>query len=139
MYGYYFFLMLIGLLLPMAMMAEPIDKDAARQKAEAFFGNKTTSTVRRAHIRQDLELVMTNENYHVFNLATDGGFVMVSGDDCTDEIFGLPTAVASMQRICRRTCVSGCRAVTNIGGRNRRKSGQTTKKYMPAYSYYCTE
>ena len=42
------FLVFVGLLLPLCLTADPVDKDAARQKAEAFFMKKNPSSARRA-------------------------------------------------------------------------------------------
>lgn len=75
-------------LLPVVVVADPVDKDAARQKAEAFFTKQSPSSARRARVQQDIRLALTNESYHVFNLGTEDGFVIISGDDCTDDILG---------------------------------------------------
>ena len=81
-------LTLLTLLLPVVVVAEPVDKDAARLKAEAFFTKQSPSSARRARVQQDIRLALTNESYHVFNLGTEDGFVIISGDDCTDEVLG---------------------------------------------------
>ena len=80
--------MLAGLVVPVLLMADPVDKDAARLKAEAFFMKKNPSSARRAQVRQDISLALTNESFHVFNLGEDGGFVMIAGDDCAPDILG---------------------------------------------------
>ena len=81
-------LLLLGLLPVVVLMADPVDKDAARLKAEAFFLKKNPSSARRAQVRQDIRLALTNESFHVFNLGEDGGFVMIAGDDCAPDILG---------------------------------------------------
>ncbi len=43
---------------------------------------------RRARVQQDIRVALTNESYHVFNLGEEDGFVIISGDDCTDDILG---------------------------------------------------
>ena len=74
------------------LMANPVGKDDARQKALSFISERWPAMARGA--QQDLTLALTNESYHVFNVGGDlqsldgGGFVIVSGDDCTDEILG---------------------------------------------------
>jgi hypothetical protein len=79
-------LLLLGLLPVVVLIADPVDKDAARLKAEAFFMKKNPSSARRAQVRQDIRLALTNESFHVFNLGEDGGFVMIAGDDCYQPI-----------------------------------------------------
>ena len=81
-------LLLAGLVVPVLLMADPVDKDAARLKAEAFFLKKNPSSARRAQVRQDISLALTSESFHVFNLGEDGGFVMIAGDDCAPDILG---------------------------------------------------
>ncbi|MCR5850698.1 MAG: C10 family peptidase [Bacteroidaceae bacterium] len=80
--------LILLVLLPVVLMADPVDKDAARLKAEAFFMQKNPSSARRAQVRQDIRLALTNESFHVFNLGEDGGFVMIAGDDCAPDILG---------------------------------------------------
>ena len=83
-------LMLVGLTLGLApttvLMANPIGKDEARQKALSFIGERRPAMARGT--QQDLTLALTNESYHVFNLGSGDGFVIVSGDDCADDILG---------------------------------------------------
>ena len=57
-------LTLLTLVLPVVVMAEPVDKDAARLKAEAFFTRQNPSSARRARVQQDIRLALTNESYH---------------------------------------------------------------------------
>lgn len=86
-------LLLISLLVSTMMFAGPVSREAAQQKAIEFVSTTTgaqaslqsvQSGVRRApHAQQ--------EPLYVFNL-TGGGFVIVSGDDRTQEILGYSTA-----------------------------------------------
>lgn len=84
------FFLLVGLTLlsapTVSLMANPVGKDEARQKALSFIGERRPAMARGAQL--DLTLVLTNESYHVFNLGSEDGFVIVSGDDCTDDILG---------------------------------------------------
>ena len=57
-------LLLLTLLPVVVVMAEPVDKDAARLKAEAFFTKQSPSSARRARVQQDIRLALTNESYH---------------------------------------------------------------------------
>ena len=77
-------LFLLALVLPVVVMAEPVDKDAARLKAEAFFTKQNPSSARRARVQQDIRLALTNESYHVFNLGAEDGFVIISGSDAVE-------------------------------------------------------
>lgn len=79
-------LSLLALLIPVLLMANPISKDDAKQKALAFISERKPAMARGA--QQRLTLALTNDSYHVFNLGLDEGFVVVSGDDCTDDILG---------------------------------------------------
>lgn len=86
-------LLLLLLLVSILTFAGPVSREAALQKAKAFMSTTTggqaslqsaESGVRRAaHAKQ--------EPLYVFNLA-NGGFVIVSGDDRTQEILGYSTA-----------------------------------------------
>ena len=84
---------LLGLVLPVLMMtnssrlfSNPVGKDEARQKALLFINERHPAMARGAQL--NLSLALTNESYHVFNLGTEDGFVIISGDDCTDDILG---------------------------------------------------
>ena len=79
-------LSLLALLIPVLLMANPIGKDDAKQKALAFISERKPAMARGA--QQGLTLALTNDSYHVFNLGSNEGFVVVSGDDCTDDILG---------------------------------------------------
>ena len=80
--------MLAMLMLPMVMMAGPVGKDEAKQKAMAFISKHRPAMARGAQLEQNLKVELSNESYHVFNLGSNDGFVIVSGDDCADDILG---------------------------------------------------
>ena len=86
-----FFTILTMLLTVMMVSADPISKAQARQKAEAFLrergdtrlltpvdDGKSLSSRRRAAAN-------ASAAYYVFNRGTNDGFVIVSGDDRTEE------------------------------------------------------
>lgn len=85
------FLALFGVMT--VVMAKPVTEEEARKKAEAFLNAKgsmiagkaiaPTSPYRAARKKQQ-----TDASYYVFNAINNGGFVIVSGDDSTDEILG---------------------------------------------------
>jgi len=73
--------------------AGPVDSQDAKQKAAAFLqkqaahaGNARRAAALRAP--QLNEVKVFGEALHVFNVAGDNGFVIVSGDDRTEEILG---------------------------------------------------
>ena len=86
------FLMLIGFLLTSSLLAGPVGKDEAQSKALAFLngraGTASSGKAQAPRRLQDLSLATSNEAYFVFNVGTDGGFVMVSGSDLTPTILG---------------------------------------------------
>ena len=87
-------LLFISLFITMVMMAGPVDQEAAKQKAMDFVASKmgmkaahrsmraTNSGVRKASNR-----AAERDYLHVFNI-DGGGYVIVSGDDRTEEILG---------------------------------------------------
>ena len=77
-------------------MAGPVDQEAAKQKAQNFIANKmgvkahrsmkaTSSGVTKATNR-----AATRDYLYVFNI-DGGGYVIVSGDDRTEDILGYST------------------------------------------------
>ena len=79
---------LVLMLMPVVLMANPVGKDEARLKAMSFISERRPAMARGAQLEQDLKAELSNENYHVFNLGSNDGFVIVSGDDCIDDILG---------------------------------------------------
>jgi len=89
-------LLFICLLVSTMMMAGPVDQEAAKQKAQNFIANKmgvkahrsmkaTSSGVTKATNR-----AATRDYLYVFNI-DGGGYVIVSGDDRTEDILGYST------------------------------------------------
>ena len=78
------FIFLITLLVAESVLANPVSKESAQQKAINFI--KKNKARARGHLKT--ELVSTSETYFIFNIGTNGGFVVVSGDDSTPEILG---------------------------------------------------
>ena len=76
------------LMMPVLLMANPVGKDEARQKAMSFISERRPAMARGTQLEQDLKVELSNESYHVFNLGSNDGFVIVSGDDCADDILG---------------------------------------------------
>ncbi len=88
------FLVLMGY--AATMLAAPVSENAARRKAVAFMTNKAqqrrairgSSQARRAVSSSDLALAESRQAYYVFNLSSDEGYVIVSGDDRLPEVIG---------------------------------------------------
>ena len=78
-----------------AAQAGPITREQARKKAEAFMAQQGQSrelepvvSSRKLAPRRFGTPVGSTSEYYVFNKGTDGGFVIVSGDDLTEPILG---------------------------------------------------
>lgn len=84
---------LLAMLLAVSLLhAAPVTQDEARQRASAFLAKQRPQYAHR-HLRPvqntlALKPVSTQAYYYVFNVADDGGFVVVSGDDRTLPILG---------------------------------------------------
>ncbi len=84
-------LFVIGLMLATTLMAGPVGKDEAKVKAQAFLYGKAggkSGVAKAPRQQQDLSLAATGDAYHVFNIGSDNGFVIVSGSDLTPDIIG---------------------------------------------------
>ena len=82
------FLMLAGLIL----QAAPITKEQAKEAAAKFLNQKNGTAQARSRDMRPVSLTETegvaNEAFYIFNVGKAEGFVIVSNDDCTDEILG---------------------------------------------------
>lgn len=91
------FLLLISLFITTTMMAGPVDQETAKQKAINFVANKMGNKAQRSMkvtesgIKKTSNRAANAQGYlHVFNI-DGGGYVIVSGDDRTEEILGYST------------------------------------------------
>lgn len=85
--------MMAALLLSGSAIAAPVDATSAKQKAAAFLQKQAqrSNNSRRAAALRNPQLNEANafgNALHVFNIGSDNGFVIVSGDDRTEEILG---------------------------------------------------
>lgn len=80
--------LLINLLLFAAVIqAAPVSKTEAQKKAQQFVSGKLAAA--RGTSTPDLQLATADgDNYYVFNVSGQQGFVIVSGDDRAPEILG---------------------------------------------------
>lgn len=79
------------LLAAMHVQADPVDAEAARQKAAAFLqGQKAKGARRHAPAARQLTMAATGpaDSYYIFNAQDGQGYVVVSGEDATEDILG---------------------------------------------------
>lgn len=77
------------LMLPLVMMAEPVDQESAKQKALAFLNGRHLLARDIGEIKaEDLHVSFTCNEYHIFNRGEKDGFVIVSGDDAMPDVLG---------------------------------------------------
>jgi hypothetical protein len=76
------------LLVSLMMTAVNVTSDEARQKALLFLNGRTASARGQQLSALHLREVPVTDMLYVFNVGQRDGFVIVSGDDCTDAILG---------------------------------------------------
>ncbi|MBO4641259.1 MAG: Spi family protease inhibitor, partial [Bacteroidaceae bacterium] len=85
-------LFLIGCLLSLIGMADPIGRQQALNTAREYLSahGKTLEmeSVAFKAPRKDASSIEEKAYYYVFNVGNDNGYVIVSGDDRTDQILG---------------------------------------------------
>lgn len=79
-------LLILSLLLPTLVMAGTVGKDAAMKKARSFMDSRNGAKTRS--VQAELQLAAAQEGYYIFNVSRQGGFVIVSSDDCAPDILG---------------------------------------------------
>ena len=85
-------LLFILLMLPATLLAAPVDPNLAQQVAENFINSSveglTAQTANQPRkLKRVAKQVTDNPPYYIFN-NEEGGFVIVSGDDCATPILG---------------------------------------------------
>lgn len=81
----------LGILVCSLMMAEPVTLEEAQQKAAAFVQSRGAGSlgVNKQRTKSPrVEKVLNGASYYVFNVGSNDGFVIVSGDDRTEAILG---------------------------------------------------
>lgn len=83
----------IMLLLPFNVLAKQVNENEALRKAQVFLTARGMKQVEPAHLKMAMKgrkakASSTDVSYYVFNVGQNEGFVIVSGDDRTAEIFG---------------------------------------------------
>lgn len=73
------------------LMANPITASQAREKANQFLNKRVAKRARStAPPAKSLKMMAAgkNDSYYIFNVGEEEGYVVVSGDDATEEILG---------------------------------------------------
>jgi hypothetical protein len=80
------------LLWGVCLWAGPVTAEQARQKAAKFLQGNSPSGARRKVPAKSAQLKIAatgrDDSYYIFNVADNDGFVIVSGEDATEEILG---------------------------------------------------
>lgn len=89
------FLLTAFLLMSVSMNAQHVTEEQALQKAQEFMNKKVTTAKGGRHNAprklRKLAKATRNDAYYIFNAEQNGGFVIVSGDERTDEILAYST------------------------------------------------
>jgi len=81
--------LMIGCLVGLVMIANPITKEAAQQKAVQFLSKKQSNRALAPRLKPvSLQEVsgLNSERLYAFNVGQKNGFVVMSADDCTGEL-----------------------------------------------------
>ena len=81
--------LMIGCLVGQLMIANPITKEAAQQKAVQFLSKKQSNRALAPRLKPvSLQEVsgLNSERLYAFNVGQKNGFVVMSADDCTGEL-----------------------------------------------------
>ena len=85
------------LLLPLMATADPIDLQSAKRKAGAFLKEKVSSIIDKPMnlaYRQPLPDNEEKTAFYIFNSSDGKGYVIVSGDDRTEQVLGYSVWIA---------------------------------------------
>ena len=74
------------------LQAATVNKEDALQKAQRFVAGRQAAARGGAGQALSLQTAYNNGYFYIFNVGSDGGFVIVSGDDRTPEILGYSDA-----------------------------------------------
>lgn len=88
--------LLFAFLLSVTLFAAPITQDQAMQEAQAFLNSRKSlprsMKMRQAYRVPKLKSASNQSYFYIFNVGTNNGFVIVSGDDRTAAILGYTDA-----------------------------------------------
>ena len=80
-------ILLAVLLVAVAANSQNVTEEQALKKAQQFMKGKKLKPAPRMNLARNMDNIKTNDAFYAFN-AEEGGFVIVSGDDRTEEILG---------------------------------------------------
>lgn len=81
-------LLLLAVMATVVSMAADVTPQQALQEAQRFVQERAKVSGRRVAATPQLTLVSRVSDLYVFNAADNGGFVIVSNDDCTEAVLG---------------------------------------------------
>lgn len=81
-------LLLLSVMTTVVSMAADVTPQQALQEAQRFVQERAKVSGRRVAATPQLTLVSRVSDLYVFNAADNGGFVIVSNDDCTEAVLG---------------------------------------------------
>ncbi len=88
--------LLFAFLLSVTLFAAPVTQDQAMQEAQAFLNSRKSlprsMKMRQAYRVPKLKSASNQSYFYIFNVGTNNGFVIVSGDDRTAAILGYTDA-----------------------------------------------
>ena len=82
---------IVSLFVIVQIFANPVTADQARQKAAQFLSSRVANKARaKMPASSDIRIASTgsDDSYYIFNIGAEDGFVIVSGEDQTEEIIG---------------------------------------------------
>ena len=85
------FLVCLSFVWTLALIADPVTPAQAREKASQFLNKRVSSHARKsAPAAADLRMMAVgkDDSYYIFNVGEEEGFVVVSGEDATEDILG---------------------------------------------------
>ena len=91
----FLYLFIAFLLMTVSMNAQHVSEEQALQKAQEFLNkkvmNQTSGKNRAPRKLRSMAKASQSDAYYIFNAESNGGFVIVSGDERTEEILGYST------------------------------------------------
>ena len=93
----FFLSFLMFMVMASNLYAGPVSRQAALQKAVSFctrmgisapMENGTTYQGTKKSIRKSMPVDEGDPSYYVFNLSDNKGFVIISGEDCCEDVLG---------------------------------------------------
>ena len=126
--------------LAVSVLADPVTASQARQKASQFLNKRVAKRARaKAPAANALKLMAAGKDnsYYIFNAGDDGGYVVVSGEDATEEILGYSDTGSinpdNMPCGMRMLLDNYTRQIVFLRGRQSRKESKATRVPRQAF------